>query len=344
MSTPRERILAVMAGEMPDHVPFNIWNEQIPDDATLHALLERQACVTIRSEAYTTDHDGVRVEKESFVGPDGAERYRLTHHTPAGPLTIIQRPMPKTIWTETHPFTSPRDYDALECLIASRRYTPNPERLRKDDALYPGQSIVRPYSLRAPLHSVINSLLGVEAFSVEWFDNRERIERLCALLREDTLKQVRILAAAPTAYFVIDGNTQFDIVGLDRYQRYYMPYIDEACDILHAAGKLAGAHMDGNNALAAHLIARTKLDFIESFTPPPDCDFPLAAARQAWPGKGIIINFSSALHHGNAEQIRQAMKELRRQAGDCRGVALGVIEDIPTNQHILLLAEETQKW
>ena len=202
--------------------------------------------------------------------------------------------MPKTIWTENHPFTNPRDYDALECLIAVRRYTPCPERLLKDDhARYPGQSIVRPTSLRTPLHDVINTLLGVEAFSVEWFENREHIERLFALQREDTLKQVQILAASPTAYFVIDGNTQFDIVGLERYERCFMPYIAEACDILHAAGKLAGAHMDGNNALAAHLIARTGLDFIESFTPPPDCDFPLAAARQAWPGKGIIINFPS---------------------------------------------------
>ena len=70
MANPRERMLAVMAGQTPDHVPFNIWNEQIPDDATLHALLERQACVTVRSEAYSTDYDGVRVKKEPFIGAD----------------------------------------------------------------------------------------------------------------------------------------------------------------------------------------------------------------------------------------------------------------------------------
>lgn len=344
MSSPRERILAVMAGELPDHVPFSIWTDQIPDDAMLHALLEREACVTVKSEAYTMDHDGVRVEWESFVGPDGAERYRLTHHTPAGPLIVIQRPMPGTTWTETHPFTDPHDYDALECLIAARRYTPCPDRLLKDDARHPGQSIARPISLRSPMHGVINSLLGVEAFSIEWFDNRERIERLCSLLREDALKQVRILASSPGSYFIIDGNTQFDILGLDRYERYCMPYIEEACEILHTGGKLAGAHLDGNNAIAAHLIARTGLDFIESFTPPPDCDLPLAAARQTWPGKGLIINFPSAMHHSDADKIRLTMKELRREAGDCRGVAMGVIEDIPTNKHLLLLAEETRKW
>lgn len=342
--TPRDRVLAVLAGDQSDQVPFVIWNNKIPDDATMRALLEREACITVKSAAYTSALDGIRVERETFTGSDGAARTRLTYHTPAGPLTVIQRPMPGTVWTETHPFTDPRDYDALESLIAARRYTPRPDWLLRDDALYPGQCIARPGTLHSPLHDVMNDLLGVEAFCVEWFENRERVERLCALAHADLLKQVELLAASPTRYCVIDGNTQFDILGLERYERYCMPYIHEACEILHAAGKFAGSHLDGNNANAVHLVARTELDFIESFSPPPACDLPLAAARQAWPRKGLIVNFPSAVHLGGADKVRQTMKSLQSEAGDCRGVALGVIEDIPTNEHLLLLAEETRTW
>lgn len=342
--TPRERLLTVLAGDRPDQVPFVIWNNKIPDDTTMRALLEREACITVKSAAYTAALVGVRVENESFTGPDGAARTRVTYHTPAGPLTVIQRPMPGTIWTETHPFSGPGDYDAMECLIAARRYTPCPELLLKDDARYPGQSVARPGTLHSPLHDVMNDLLGVEAFCVEWFENRDRVERLCTLVREDILKQVQILAVSPAHYCVIDGNTQFDILGLERYERYCMPYIHEACEILHAAGKFSGSHLDGNNAAAAHLVARTELDFIESFSPPPSCDLPLAAARNAWPNKGLIVNFPSVVHLGGADKVRQMMKSLQREAGDCRGVALGVIEDIPTNEHLLLLAEETRTW
>lgn len=344
MSTPRDRVLAVLAGQQPDKIPFVIWDNKIPDEATLRVLLDHDACIIVKSAAYSVALEGIDISREPFTGDDGAPRVRLTYRTPAGPLTVIQRPMPSTVWTETHPFTGPADYDALECLIAARRYTATPDRLRQDDARYPGQSIARPGTLHSPIHDVLNDLLGVEAFCLEWYDNRERIARLCALLHDDLIAQVQLLAAGPAPCGIVDGNTQFDILGLDRYEQYSMPIIAEACAILHAAGKYAGAHLDGNTARAAQLVAKTPLDFIESFSPPPDCDFPLSAARQAWPRKGLIVNFPSSVHLGGATAVRQRLQELLREAGDGRGVAIGVLEDIPTNDHLRLLAAETQAW
>jgi hypothetical protein len=344
MPTPRERLLSVIAGEKPDRVPFTIWNNKIPDDATLKVLLKHEACVLIKSLAYETYFDGVRVERELCFGEDGAVRTRLTYHTPAGSVTAILRSMPGTIWVEKHLFSGPDDYDALEYILSARRHTPCPERVQQGDTVYPGQSIARPETLHSPLHEVMNDLMGVEEFCIEWFENGDRIERLCELVREDLARRVKLLAAGPAVYCVIDGNTQFDIVGLERYEQYFIPYINEACEALQAAGKLVGAHLDGNNAVAAQLIARTKLDFVESFSPPPDCDLSLADARLAWPEKTLVMNFPSSVHLGGAERVRQRARELLGEAGDCRGVVMGVTEDVPTSEHLALLAEETRKW
>jgi hypothetical protein len=337
-------VLAALTGGRPDRTPFVIWDNKIPDPVTLSALLEREACVTVKSAAYTTILEGIITERESFTGADGAPRVRVRYRTPAGPVTVIQRPMPGTVWTEQHLFTSPGDYDALECLVAARRHTPCPERFERDDARHAGQSFARPATLHSPIHEVVNDLLGVEAFCVEWFENRDRVERLIAVVRADLLRQVQLFAASPARYCVVDGNTQFDILGLERYERYSLPWIAEACDILHAAGKLAGAHLDGNNGVAAHLVARTTLDFIESFTPAPGSDLTLAAARQAWPGKALVVNFPSAVHHGGATAVRDQARALLREAGDGRGVLMGVLEDVPTAEHLAVLAEETRNW
>ena len=344
MATPRERVMTVVAGGQPDQTPFVIWDNKVPDDTLRDALLAREACLTVKSAAYTVALAGIRVERDSLAGADGARRDRLTYHTPVGPLRVVQRPMPGTVWTEQHPFATPRDYDALECLIAARRYTPCPERLRRDDARHAGQSFARPATLHSPLHAVVNELLGVEAFCVEWFEHRERLERLMVLLHEDLRQQLRLLAASPAQYCVVDGNTQFDILGLARYERYCLPYLEEACATLHAAGKFAGAHLDGNNAAAAALVARTSLDFIESFSPAPASDLSLATARRVWPGKGLIVNFPSAVHLGGAARVRQVLRTLQHEAGDGRGVALGVLEDVPTSAHLPLLAEEARQW
>ena len=79
MATPRERIFAVARGERPDKVPFNIWDNKVPDDATLRALLEREACLTVKSVAYTTDLEGIRIERESDVSAEGVARLRFTY-------------------------------------------------------------------------------------------------------------------------------------------------------------------------------------------------------------------------------------------------------------------------
>ncbi len=342
--TPRERLLTVTAAGTPDQTPFNIWSNKIPDDTMLQELLAREACITIKSEAYAVSLEGIRVDHVPFRCPDGTDRIRLTYHTPTGMLEVIQRPMQGTVWTEQHPFSGAEDYDSLEYLVASRRYRPCPERLLQDDLRFPGQSIARPATLRSPLHEVINELLGVENFCVEWFENRERVERLCRLVHDDVLERIRLLADAPVPYCIVDGNTQFDVIGLERYEEHTLPYINEACEILHAAGKRAGAHLDGNNSIAAHLIARSGLDFVESFSPEPSTDLALASARAAWPAIGLIVNFPPAVHLLGWSAVRESLRRLRHESGDLRGVALAIIEDIPTSEYIVPLAEEVRSW
>jgi len=73
------------------------------------------------------------------------------------------------------------------------------------------------------------------------------------ILAKDWLKRVELVASSPAQYSVIEGNTDFNIVGLERFQNYYFPYIERACEILHSKGNLAGAHLDANNKrLAPH--------------------------------------------------------------------------------------------
>lgn len=52
-------------------------------------------------------------------------------------------------------------------------------------------------------------------------------------------------------------------------------------------------------------VAETPLDFVESFTPPPDCDLPLGDARRAWPGKTLMVHLPSSLHLGGADTVRR---------------------------------------
>jgi hypothetical protein len=327
--TSRERFLAVMSGEQTDRLPLTIWNNKLPGEGVDEQLLALDVCVVNKSTVWQCSFEGVGIECREERGSDGDLFRHTTYTTPAGPLSTIERVLPLTVWLEKFPFGGPEDFEAVSALIASRRYTPDHATFNAADWQRGGQSIARPVAIHSPMHDLIYEMMGIENFSLQWAENRDALLSLYDIMKEDWVKRVEAVAASPASFAVVEGNTEFTVVGEERFMRYYYPHIEEACEILHARGKYAGAHFDGNNQKLAPLVARTSLDFIESFTPPPDCDLPLADARRVWPGKSIMLHFPSSLHRLKTEEMLGHAADLLRQAGRGDRLVIGTSEDLP---------------
>ena len=326
--TPRERYLAALAGQMPDRVPFVIWNNKLPGGDIDRQLLELQACIVNKSTVYRLTTPDIQIETEHLESKDGLPRMRKTYHTPAGALSTIQRLCPGSTWLEKMPFTGPEDYEPLEVFIHSKVYTPCYHDFLKDDRKYGDQSIARPETIYTPIQDLICKYMGVEAFCVEWADRRNRLLKLCDVIAEDRRKRLKLVAASPARFAVIEGNVIPDVIGPQRFEKYHIPHIEEACEILHSNGKWAGAHLDANNKIIAHLVAKTSLDLIESFTPPPDCNLPLPEAHRLWPEKTIQINFPSSVHLRGPEQVQKTAADILKQAAPGSRFVVGISEDI----------------
>jgi uroporphyrinogen-III decarboxylase len=346
--TSRDRVLKTLAGEKPDRVPFIIWNNKLPSTEIERRLLELDACIVVKSTVWHSHFDGIEVRRDPLSPTsDGHPRTRAVYRTPAGEISEIHVSMPGTSWLEKHLFESPADYDAIEAVLLARRYMPAFDVFRADDGRYPGACLARPITVHSPMHEVIYEIMGIENFCLELADNRERVLRLVEIMTADVERRVRLMAESPAQICVIDANTQVSIMGMELYRQFYLPHIARACKMLHAAGKYAGAHLDGNNRLIAADVAGTRLDFIESFTPPPDCDLPLADARRAWPEKTLMVNLASSLHLQGAAAIRaHARRLLEEGAGDGRHFMVGVTEDVPNRglETLVPLAEEVAAW
>jgi hypothetical protein len=327
--TPRDRVFAALRGEMPDHMPMQIWNNKMLGGACDQQLLDMGVCVTIKSSVWQPFLAGVEEEHIQWQGEDGYWRTRTIYHTNAGDVTTVHALMPGTMWTEEPLFKEAKDFPAIEALVAARRYTPIFEAFQAAGDTYPGQSFARPGTIHSPLHEVMYNLMGVEEFCFAWADEPAQVLQLHEVVAADWERRVALLADSPAEYCIIDANTEIHVIGLDRYQQYYLPFIQRGCEILHARGKLVGAHLDGENRLLAPDIAQTDLDFIESFTPPPDCTFSITEARQAWPEKTLLLNFPSSVHLGGPEAVRARAREILREAAPGHRVIVGVLEDVP---------------
>jgi len=326
--TPRERFLAFLKGEMPDQLPLLIWDNKLYGDNLLNQLIELEVLIVNKSSVWRQYFENIQLDTHIEPANDGTEIRTTTYQTPAGAIKTKERIMPGTIWIEEYLFSETKNFDALEALISNRKYDPDFETFIKDDEALQGNSITRPVTIHSPMHELIYEFMGIENFSIQWNENRERVLRLCDILKKDWQRRVDLVAASPAKYAVIEGNTEISVVGTDRFEKYYLPNIEEACEILHEKNIIVGGHFDGNNAQLATWIAKTSLNFIESFTPPPDCDLPLDEALTLWPEKSLQLHFPSSIHLGGIEKIRSAGLEILKQSAPGNRIAIGVSEDV----------------
>ena len=104
------------------------------------------------------------------------------------------------------------------------------------------------------------------------------------------------------------------MIGLERFQKYVVNCYNELASILYPKGKLLAVHMDGNLNHLKYAIADSKVDIIEAFTPPPDCDLSILEARKLWKDKVLWINYPTTYHLKSPEEIRAYTLELLHQA------------------------------
>lgn len=333
--TPRERVEAALRGDMPDMVPFTVYENKIALSEAERSLRNDGMCVVQRRvPAYKICYREVQQERVYFTGCDGREHVRTTVHTPAGTLSALDQPASSeaTTWHEERLFKSSADYEPLECMIRDREYKPNHEAFAAEQALVGGDAIVRASTGYSPLQALIYTYMGLPEFSVQWLENRERVMRLYDALTDDRRKVYEVLKRSPALAVNVGGNVSPEVVGLDRFRNMILPHYDEAAETLHPYGKLVGVHFDANTRLLAPDIACSKLDYIEAFTPAPTCDMSVAEAREAWRRKALWINFPSSVHLESIESIEETTRQILKEAAPGDRFLIGITENVPPDR------------
>ena len=86
--------------------------------------------------------------------------------------------------------------------------------------------------------------------------------------------------------------------------------------------------MDGRLRTLKSLIAKTKLDAIEAFTPPPMGDLPVKEAKEAWGDKVIWMNFPEETFLKTSRDIISYTLKLLKEMAPGLGYIISITEDI----------------
>ncbi len=331
--TPRERVEISLRGGHSDTVPFTMYEKQILQCSTERCLRNRGLCIVKRDVPVFLTHRPDVTVRQAWEYRDGKRLLRTRYETPVGVVSTLIEPAGFTTWYHERMFKGPDDYKTILFLLQNEVYEPCYARFRRAQEEFGEDAVFRAGFGLEPLQLLISGpYLGTEAFCFEWMDRRDEILKLYDAATANRRRIYPLVARSPALHANYGGNVTPEIIGLDTFEKYYVPHYQEAAEIMHRHHKLIGTHLDGNCRLIAAAVGRTALDYIEAFTPAPDTDMTLAEARAAWPNKVLWLNFPSSVHLRSDAEVERMTVELLDQVPSVDGLIMGITEDIPRDR------------
>lgn len=330
--TVRERILESMFGGSPDQVPFTIYEMLFPRGIYERAIRELGLGLVMRPPAHTFKHKNVEIISREYW-EDGRKRIRRTIKTPVGEVWQTLEPDVQAYgdsnWIIHHFIKKPDDYRVMEYYFTDLLFHDDYGHLKELIRRIGDDGVVYVRISKTPMQEMLYQIMGMERFSIDYYDQRELFDSLHETIYERYRELFAIACESPVDILLLADNITSDVVGTQRYRKYLMPVYQELKRVMSGTDKKLGVHIDGNVACLADDVARSDMDIVEAFTPPPMGDFSVADARKLWKNKALWINFTSSVHIESEDAIRNHTTQLLEEAETSRGFAVGVTENAP---------------
>jgi hypothetical protein len=327
----RERIEAFWSGEQPDRIPYTIYQNEWRHTATdprWQPLYEKGLGVTWHiptvHEQWAAD---IELVQDKWMDA-GQKHERRTIKTPVGEIYDLH----VDDWQRKYCLETAEDYRVMTYVARHTTVIPIYEHYEEKARQ------IGPYGIplvaigRTPLQSILVDFVGLENFAYQLTDLHDEMMELYDALLDVLRRKTALAAEGPGRFISVLENFTADSLGPVRYRQLLLPVYQELFPVLRSAGKIVGAHYDGQLSACKRLIAQAPIDLIESLTSPPEGDMSLAEARSAWPDKLFWSNINVALYYLPPEELKQVVwQRIKDGAPDGRRLAFEVSEQIPDN-------------
>jgi uroporphyrinogen-III decarboxylase len=342
--TGKERIEAVLAGKVPDRVPWvplvaRYYVMSLP--AMGYAIEDFAPRNLTKHKAVLYDYCLAEIQAARLSGGDifyrhvyGYSTYsddcKLTTHTSPGKTTRIWE-TPLGELSETIEVKHGSDYFTknmiqneqdlraflylMESMQARPAYEDMPQFLD-----FIGDDGIATYSGPVtPIQDLLQFKMGVQNTFYAMYDQPENMQKVFSAIQQLNRSIYQILGDAPTGKVVITyDDTSTTVISPDWYSQYEAPHLNEYADILLERGKIPIAHMCGKLSLITNLLAQDRYIGIDSVCPPETGDLePGDALKQT--GKLIIGGLEPVLlTQMDADETYRYATEKLQQVADCK--------------------------
>jgi hypothetical protein len=358
---PKERIMAALRHEEPDMIPFTIyietlhlaglalyepWRKLLDQGLGINASMAVQTHKVIcRNTTMDITHHYGNVTSWSpvdiLVAMNSPHEVLGNLRTPIGSLSLKAKLQSLDLsvmlpWFPEDGFVikSVDDYEILQYIIEDAEYTPHYEEIKDFQMILGNYGIIPSFVPKSPFQAMI-MLMGTKRLSIDYYMHRKEFDELYRTIYKKEVEVYKIAAESPAEVIWGPDNVTSLVTSPPLFEKYSLPFYNEVAEIFHKNKKKYVVHMDGTLKSIANLIAKTKIDAIESFTPPPIGDLPIDKARELWKDKVIWANFPEPVCLQGQIAVRKKVVEMLKSAAPGNNFLMGASEEFPSTLHLL---------
>jgi len=350
----RERIMAASLKKGTDRLPFfHYWRHSQIGWAERECRNRGMGMCWVRP-CHVEKMHGVKItERRSSSG--GFALVHRTYRTPVGEVSEVESREPgvgqwhaQRSWKDVTPWLTermikgPEDYKVVKYMVENTEYMADYFPIEQAMDWLGEDGVVLSWVPHSPMQMLMINWVGSEEgrFFYHHADYPDLVEDLYVALCKSREPLHEIAARAPAPVVLCGDNLDGALVSPKLFETYFMPVYEQQGTTLHEYGKLMAVHMDGRLKILKDLIAKTPVDIVEAFHPPPMGDVPIGEALTTWPDKAIWVGFPGSVYALGPKATNDFAVSFLREIGEEQRVAVAMsTENLVSNENLIALTE-----
>jgi hypothetical protein len=332
--TMRERMQAVLQGREPDETPFIQYDNAAAPNDEIWASIGRENMGIVRwSKLHEYAYTDTQFASENIThnGLAGKRKFIIT---PKGKLTqeVVYEPAHNTEFIIKHYVNTLSDYEILISYLKDISVVANHKQYLRDAEVLGGDGMPMATFSRTAYQQLWIQWVSLQDLSYHLADAPDIVEECISLLNGIHRKEFEAVVNAsrqfPVYYVNFPDNITAPAIGVTKFCKYCVPMYNELAEMLDPKIPIA-VHMDGDLLPLGKAIAESKVNALDSMSPPPDNDTSVAKALAMWPDKKLLVNFPSSVHLASPEVIYRQAEQLLNESGDSNRMWIQISENVP---------------
>ncbi len=362
-----ERLLAIMAGQSPDAIPWiprlSIWYEAhrrrgtLPDKYKGWSLREIERDLGMGRPArdgrvFRTELRNIAVRTQ-----ERGNDIKTEYHTAVGTVSTVHR---RSAMLERggilyrmlveHMIQGPEDYPVVEYIIQHTEVIPTFEKYLAYEEEVGVDGVPLVDMGPDPMYRILRELVGFNNAFFHLYDYPDHVLRLYEVLKEHALKIQQVVLDSPAKLILHGSHFDSQMTPPYLFEEYMVPYFQPFAERLHQRGKVLACHADADTSLLLEPIMRAGFDMVECFVTAPMVPVTLQQARAAFGNKVIIwggVPSTLLCDPVSDNEFEAYMVNLFRTIAPGDAFILGVADNIMAEarlERIERLSEMVKEW